>query len=168
MSQPFLAEIRIFSFNFPPKGWAFANGQLLPINQNQALFSLMGTFYGGDGIRTFGLPNLQGRVALHQGNSFVIGQQGGEQAVTLIASHMPSHTHTVQASNSLSGTRLKSPVAGTWAPGSADQLYSAAGGATLSPAAFATAGGSQPHENMMPYLTLTFCIALQGIYPSQN
>ena len=168
MSEPFLSEIKIVSFNFPPKGWAFANGQLLPINQNQALFSLMGTTYGGNGQTNFQLPNLQGKVAIHQGNGFTLGQQGGEQAVTLQTNQMPAHRHTAQANNSLSGTLQKSPVAGTWAPGSADQIYSGTGGSTMNSAAFANAGGSQPHNNLMPYLTLNFVIALQGIFPSQN
>ena len=168
MSEPFLSEIKIVSFNFPPKGWAFANGQLLPINQNQALFALMGTTYGGNGQTNFQLPNLQGKVAIHQGNGFTLGQQGGEQAVTLQTNQMPAHRHNAQANNSLSGTLQKSPVAGTWAPGSADQIYSSAAGATMNGAAFANAGGSQPHNNMMPYLTLNFVIALQGIFPSQS
>jgi microcystin-dependent protein len=114
------------------------------------------------------LPNLQGRVTVHQGSQFAIGQQGGEAAVTLLTNQMPAHRHTAQANNSLTGTLQKSPVAGTWAPGSADPLYSSTGGTNMSAAAIATVGGSQPHDNMMPYLTLSFCIALQGIYPSRN
>ena len=168
MSEPFLAEIRIFSFNFPPRGWALANGQLLPINQNQALFSLMGTYYGGNGQTNFQLPNLQGRVAVHQDSNFQIGQVGGEATVTLQTNQMPAHRHTAQANNSETGTLQKSPVLGSWAPGSADQIYSATGGSSMSPAAIATVGGNQPHDNMMPYLTLNFCIALQGIFPSRN
>jgi len=166
MSEPFLAELRIFSFNFPPKGWAFCNGQLLPINQNQALFSLMGTFYGGNGTTNFQLPNLQGRCAMHMGNGYVQGQAGGEATDVLPLNAMPPHTHLAIANNS--GTNQASPAGGSWSPGSADQIYSQTGTGTMSGAAIANAGQSQPHENMMPYLTLSFCIALQGIFPSQN
>jgi microcystin-dependent protein len=166
MSEPYLAEIRIFSFNFAPKGWAQCNGQLLPINQNQALFSLLGTMYGGNGQTNFQLPNLQGRCAMHTNGSHPQGQSAGEQSVTLTTSQIPSHTHNAIANNS--GTNQASPACGSWSPGSADQVYSTAGGANMSPSAIANAGQSQPHNNLMPYLTLTFCIALLGIFPSRN
>jgi microcystin-dependent protein len=165
MATPYLSEIRIFSFGFAPKGWALTNGQLLPINQNQALFSLLGTTYGGDGRTTFALPNLQGKVPIHMGSGFNLGQTGGEQNHTLSISELPSHTHTAQASANNGSTALPSgEVLGTFANlyGSATDLSS------LNPATLATAGGSQSHLNMQPFLTLSFCISLQGIFPSQN
>ena len=166
MSTPFLSEIKIVSFNFAPKGWALCNGQLLPINQNQALFSLLGTVYGGNGQTTFALPNLQGRVAMHVGNGHVLGESAGEASHTLIQSEMPTHVHTVAASSTATG--------GTASPngnflGGGNNVYSAPQSPTLlNPATVATVGNSQPHENMSPYLVLNFCIALQGIYPSRN
>lgn len=167
MSEPFISEIKIFSFNFPPKGWAFCNGQLLPINQNQALFSLMGTTYGGDGRQTFGLPNLQGRCAMHMGNGHTLGERGGEQSHTLNVSEMPAHTH-VPVGNSGSGDQ-PSPKGNYWATDNADAvLYNSTPNSAMSPAAVLPAGGSQAHNNMAPFLTLSFCIALQGIFPSQN
>ena len=165
MAEPFLGEIRIFSFNFPPKGWAFCNGQTLPINQNQALFSILGTTYGGNGQTTFALPNFQGRVPMHVGNGFVLGQSSGEQAHTLLITEMAAHTHLpVGSSNNASQA---SPAAAYWAT-TADGSYSSAATTNLAQQAIALAGGSQPHDNMSPYLTLTFCIALQGIFPSRN
>jgi len=166
MSEPFLGEIKIVSFNFPPKGWAFCDGQLLPINQNQALFSILGTTYGGDGRVNFGLPNFQGRVPLHVGNGFNLGQSGGEQTHTLQTSELPTHAHGVAASSS----------AGLLAPtnaffGESNQAaYSPPGsnGVAMNPAAVSVVGGSQPHQNMSPYLTLNFVIALQGIFPSRS
>jgi len=169
MSEPFLSEIKIMSFGFPPKGWAMCDGQLLPINQNQALFSLLGTTYGGDGRVNFGLPNLQGRTPIHLGNGHTLGELGGEQAHTLNISEIPTHTHTASAanvpatSNAPSNARMISQSAGA-------NMY-AAGTSNLgamAPQALASVGGSQAHLNMQPYLTLTFCIALQGIFPSQN
>jgi microcystin-dependent protein len=165
MATPYLSEIRIFSFGFAPKGWALCNGQLLPINQNQAIFSLLGTTYGGDGRVNFGLPNLQTRVPLHMGNGFVLGQLGGEQNHTLSMAEMPTHNHTWSATNSAAN-----------APGPASNLLGAAqeynnSGSNLVamyPGVLSTVGGSQPHLNMQPFLTLNFCIALQGIFPSQN
>jgi microcystin-dependent protein len=165
MADPFLSEIRVFSFNFPPKGWAFCNGQLLQINQNQALFALLGTTYGGNGQTTFGLPDLQGSVPIHMGNGFVLGERGGEQTHTLSISEVPTHTH-VASGTSDSGDTV---IPGGNLLGAAADLYGPATNLTpLAPASLANAGGSQPHENMQPYLVLNFCIALQGIFPSQN
>jgi microcystin-dependent protein len=166
MAEPFLSEIRIMSFVFAPKGWALCNGQLLPINQNQALFSLLGTTFGGDGRVNFALPDLQSRVPIHVGNGHTLGERGGEQAHTLSIAELPSHTHLVNASTSATG--------GTAGPngqflGSANNAYRSSGTpTTLRPDAVTTTGGSQAHLNMQPFLTLSFCIALQGIFPSQT
>ncbi len=175
MSSPFVAEIRIFGFNSAPKGWAFCDGQLLPISQNTALFSLLGTTYGGDGISTFALPNLQGMAPMQQGQGAglsqrFLGEQSGEQAVTLIESEIPAHAHGAQA---VSGAGGQNPGPGaTWADanqrGISEYAASGASNVAMSPLALSTAGGSQPHNNMMPYLVLNFCIALQGIYPARN
>ena len=165
MSQPFLAEIKIISWNFPPKGWAFCNGQLLPINQNQALFSILGTTYGGDGRVNFALPNLQGRVPFHVGNGLSLGEIGGEAAHTLNQSEMPQHTHTPVGSSTAAS--VPTPVGNLWA--SAGQtVYAGNSNSAMNPAAILPVGGSQPHNNMSPYLVLNFIIALQGIFPSQN
>lgn len=165
MGTPYLSEIRIFSFNFPPKGWAACNGQILPINQNQALFALLGTTYGGDGRVNFALPNLQGRIPIHTGGDFTLGQSGGEQAHTLIASEMPQHTHVpVGSSNAPSQA---SPANNLWAA-QTDGAYLPSANTTMNPASITNAGGSQPHDNMPPYSVLNFCIALQGIFPSRN
>lgn len=167
MSEPFLSEIKVFSFGFPPKGWALCDGQLLPINQNQGLFSLMGTTYGGDGRVNFGLPNLQGRCAMHMGNGHTLGERGGEQAHTLSLSEIPTHTHLV-ACNSGSGDQ-PGPKGQYWATDDAAAvLYNTTVNSTMNPAAIAFVGGSQAHLNMAPFLVLNFCIALQGIFPSQN
>jgi len=165
MSEPFISEIRIFGFNFAPKGWAFCNGQTLPINQNQALFSLLGTTYGGDGVTTFQLPNFQGRVPMHTGTGFTLGQTGGEQTHTLITNEMPGHTHVPQGSTD-SGTTVI-PTGSVLA--AASGLYgSATDLVSLSPQTLGVQGSGQPHDNMQPYLTLNFCIALVGIFPSRN
>jgi len=165
MAEPFLAEIRLMSFNFPPKGWAFCNGQLLAIGQNQALFSLLGTTYGGDGRTTFGLPNLQGRVPIHFGNGFTLGQAGGEQAHTLSIGELPTHVHSANATTANGAVAIP----GGAVLGAFNNAYGPATGLTaLDPATITNTGSSQPHQNMQPYLTLTFCIALQGIFPSQN
>jgi microcystin-dependent protein len=166
MSEPFLSEIKIMSFNFPPKGWAFCNGQLLPINQNQALFSLLGTTYGGDGRVNFGLPNLQGRVPIHMGQGFSLGQVGGEQAHTLITTELPQHTHT--PSGSTANPSVPGPGGNAWCASSSNPYSSQSGNAGMNPASITNTGGSQAHDNMSPYLVLSFCIALQGIFPSQN
>jgi microcystin-dependent protein len=167
MSEPFLSEIKIMGFNFPPKGWAFCNGQLLPINQNQALFSLVGTTYGGDGRVNFGLPNLQGRIPIHFGNGHILGQLGGEVNHTLTISEIPTHVHSLSGTSNTGNLII---AAGNLPATSPTQLYEAPDNnlVAMNPASIANAGGSQPHPNMQPYLVLSFCIALQGIYPSQN
>jgi microcystin-dependent protein len=165
MAEPFLSEIRIFSFNFPPKGWAFCNGQLLPINQNQALFALLGTTYGGNGQTNFALPNLRGRVPISFGNGHTLGEAAGSSAVTITQQQMPQHLHFVQASGDAGDT----PTAvGNFFAGALDVYGTAANLQAIRPDSVANVGGSQPHTNMMPYLVLNFCIALQGIFPSPN
>ena len=168
MSEPFLSEIKIASFNFAPKGWTLCNGQLLPINQNQALFSLLGTTYGGDGRVNFGLPDLRGRLAMHMGNGHTLGERGGEEAHTVIQSEMPAHTHFMPATSAVGDAFV--PATHIPAGSAPDQIYSAGSNnmAAMNPAMVTTVGGSQPHNNMMPYLTLAFIIALQGIFPSQT
>jgi microcystin-dependent protein len=168
MAEPFLSEIRIMSFGFPPKGWALCDGQLLPINQNQALFSLLGTTFGGDGRVNFGLPNLQGRAPIHVGSGHTLGERGGEQAHTLSISELPTHTHTLNASK----TDGDAPVPATATAGdvlarTVNQIYGPPTGLTaLVPGTVTNVGGSQAHLNMQPFLVLNFCIALQGIFPS--
>jgi microcystin-dependent protein len=164
MAEPFLGEIKIVSFDFPPKGWALCNGQLLPINQNQALFSLLGTTYGGDGRVNFALPNLQGRTPAHMGDGLVQGEAGGEESHTLTQAEMPQHSHLWQATNG-NGT---TPIPGNTTLLAAFNNGYNAGGSPVSPPLLGNAGGSQPHNNMQPYLVLNFIIALQGIFPSQN
>jgi len=166
MSDPFLSEIRLFSFNFPPKGWALCNGQLLPINQNQALFSLLGTTYGGNGQTTFALPDLRGRVPIHQGNGFTLGQRGGEEAHTLTVSELPTHTHTLNASTT-AANGIDNPT-GRVLGGANDLYHTPASLTTMNGGTVATTGGSQPHPNMQPYGVLNFGIALVGIFPSHN
>lgn len=168
MAEPFLSELRLFSFNFPPKGWAFCNGQFLPINQNQALFSLLGTTYGGNGQTTFALPDLRGRVPIHFGSGFTLGQAAGQQAHTLTISELPEHMHFLQATTAVVNNAIpnNTELLGSTAP---NDFYT--GPAALTPLALGTVGnvgGSQPHMNMQPFLTLSWCIALQGIFPSQN
>ncbi len=165
MSTPFIAEIKIMSFNFPPKGWALCNGQLLPINQNQALFSLLGTTYGGDGRTTFALPNLQGRVPFHVGNGHTLGERGGEEAHTLNLSEIPPHTHSPVGSSNVANAAA--PTGNLWASFTSG-AYSAASNTSLNPASITNTGGSQAHNNLSPFLVLNFCIALQGIFPSRN
>jgi microcystin-dependent protein len=172
MADPFVAEIRIFPFNFAPKGWAFCDGQLLPISQNTALFSLLGTTYGGDGKSNFALPDLQGRAPMHPGQGpglslHDLGETGGSQTVTLLESEISAHSHAVSASQA-DGTS-QSPVGEKLATGVGIGQYAAPGGLTqLSPNALTSTGGSQPHNNMQPYLTLNFNIALQGIFPPRG
>ncbi len=165
MSTPFLGEIKIISWTFAPKGWAFCNGQLLPIAQNQALFSLLGTTYGGNGQTTFALPDLRGCVPFHVGGGLAQGQRAGEQAHTLTLQELPTHTHVpLGSSNSANAV---SPAENVWASFSGDG-YATTANTTLNPESITNTGGSQPHENMSPYLVLNFCIALQGIFPSRN
>lgn len=162
----YLSEIRIFSFAFAPRYWALCNGQLLPINQNQALFSLLGTTYGGNGQTTFALPDLRGRVPMHWGNGMVQGQTAGEANHTLTIQEMPAHNHIALASTA--GPTVNTPAGNTWASNTGYSPYSATGGSTMSPDTLSNTGGSQGHNNMSPYLTLNFCIALSGIFPSRN
>ena len=176
MADPFVGEIRMFGFNFAPTGWAMCNGQLMPISQNTALFSLLGTFYGGDGRTTFALPNLQGQAPVHQGqgpglSQRFIGENSGSTNVTLLTTEMPSHTHTAGCLNSGAGL-LASPQNNVWA-GAAGRtppsLYSNAGpNSPMSPQATSISGGGLPHNNMPPYLVLNFCIALQGVFPPRS
>ena len=165
MAEPFLSEIRIMSFNFAPKGWAMCNGQLLPINQNQALFSLLGTTFGGDGRVNFALPDLRARVPIHVGSGHTLGERGGEQAHTLSIAEIPTHTHVASATSTLADTNASTNnlLAGV------NNGYTGPAALTpLLPSTIANVGGSQAHLNMQPFLTLTFCIALQGIFPSPN
>jgi microcystin-dependent protein len=168
MSEPFLSEIKLVSFNFAPKGWALCNGQALPINQNQALFALLGTTYGGNGQTTFNLPNLRGQVPIHMGNGHTLGETGGSTAVTVNIQQLPTHLHTLNASASPAATS-NIPTGNVLGNSNPNNLY---GPPTtleaLNPATVSNVGGSQPHTNMMPYLVLNFIIALQGIFPSQT
>jgi microcystin-dependent protein len=165
MAEPFLSEIRIMSFNFPPKGWAFCNGQLLPINQNQALFSLLGTTFGGNGQTTFALPDLRGRTPIHVGSGHTLGERAGEQAQTLSIAQLPTHTHTFSAAATDGDT--VTPTGNR--PGQFSNLYRAPTNfVAMDPASVSNTGGSQAHLNMQPFLTLSFSIALQGIFPSPN
>lgn len=165
MSTPFLSEIKIWSCNYAPKGWAFCDGALLSIQQNAALFSLLGTNYGGDGIRTFGLPNLQGRVPMHVGQGFALAGSGGEQAHTLTVAEIPGHNHPAYGTS----TAGSSPIPDGNLLGAADGVYTpSANTTTLQPATIASNVGGQPHSNLQPYLALNFCIALQGVFPTQS
>jgi microcystin-dependent protein len=165
MSDPFLSEVKIVSFNFAPRGWAFCNGQLLPINQNQALFSLLGTTYGGNGQTNFALPNLQGRIPIHFGNGHTLGESSGEENHTLNINELASHVHPVGASNVDPNQGL--PTGNMWANG-AGAYSSSPADSSMNPASISNAGGSQPHTNLQPFLVLNFIIALQGIFPSRN
>lgn len=165
MGTPFLAEIRLVGFNFAPKGWALCNGQLLPINQNQALFSLLGTMYGGNGQTNFALPDLRGRTPIHMGAGFTQGESAGEEVHTLIVSEMPAHNHLVSASSG--GPNQGSPTGNEWAALNSGYSTNAPDG-VMGPSAVSSAGGSQPHTNVQPYLVLNYVIALSGIFPSRN
>jgi microcystin-dependent protein len=169
MGTPFLGEIKIISWNFPPRGWAFCNGQLMPINQNQALFSLLGTTYGGDGRVNFALPNLQGRTPVHIGQGIIQGQAAGETAHTLTMSEMVAHTHTPVATST--AANLATPSGNLWASGGQQVYFNpppATAPTNMAGQAMSNVGGSQAHDNMSPYLVLNFIIALQGIFPSRN
>ena len=174
MADPFVAEIRIFPFNFAPKGWAFCDGQLMPLSQNTALFSLLGTTYGGDGKSNFALPNLQGAAPMHPGQGpglslHDLGETGGSQTVTLLESEIPAHSHTLMCLPVPADGQY--PANGSIARVIGAQPYSPSAGAPLvnmSPSALTPAGGDAPHNNMMPYLTFNFCIALQGVFPPRS
>ena len=166
MAEPFLSEIRLMSFNFAPKGWALCNGQLLPINQNQGLFSLLGTTFGGDGRVNFALPDFRGRVPVHVGGSMTLGERGGETSHTVSTGELPTHTHTIQASGDQATTNTPSAGVVPSASVAANLYGSPTNLVAMAPNALGNTGGSQPHENRQPYLTLNFSIALQGIFPS--
>ncbi|MBF6595121.1 MAG: phage tail protein [Thermaceae bacterium] len=171
--DPFVAEIRIFAGNFPPKGWALCNGQLLPISQNTALFSLLGATYGGDGKSNFALPNLQGSAPMHPGQGpglslHNLGESGGSPTVTLLASEMPAHSHALQAINDIADSATPNPNEGLARGVNLQPYASVAPNSALSPQAVGVVGSSQPHNNLQPYLTLTFIIALQGVFPPRS
>ena len=175
MADPFVAEVRIFPFNFPPKGWAFCNGQLLPISQNTALFSLLGTTYGGDGKSTFALPDLQGSAPMHPGQGpglslHDLGETGGSETVTLLQSEIPVHTHILRANTNMGDTPAPAGNAALARPGTINvyQTNTSSNLSPMAPEALAPAGGGLPHNNMMPYLALNFCIALQGVFPPRG
>lgn len=168
MAEPFLGEIRLMSFNHAPKGWAMCNGQFLPINQNQALFSLLGTTYGGNGQTTFALPDLRSKTPIHKGNGHTLGETGGEQAHTITIAEMPTHAHVLNATNTVGNTIVPSGNA-VFANVAPSQVFSGPQNlGAMHPSVVTNTGGSQAHLNMQPFLTLTFCIALQGIFPSPN
>lgn len=174
MADPFVAEVRIFPFNFPPKGWAFCDGQLLPLSQNTALFSLLGTTYGGDGKSNFALPNMQGNACMHPGQGpglslHDLGETGGSQTVTLLESEIPSHNHGMNAQNAPT-SQVADPTGATFARPASGNLFTTnlTSPVNMASNALAPAGGDQPHNNMMPYLTLNFCIALQGVFPPRT
>ncbi|MEA2870126.1 MAG: hypothetical protein QOH67_102 [Hyphomicrobiales bacterium] len=172
MAEPFLGEIRIMSFGYNPQGWAMCNGQFLPINQNQALFSLLGTTYGGNGQTTFALPDLRGQVPIHRGSGFTQGQKGGEQAHTVTISELPTHTHVLSGSSAVGNAINPRPqnTSGTLFAQDPGKAYfpSLQSATALNSGSIGPVGGSQAHLNMQPFLVLNFCIALQGIFPSQN
>jgi microcystin-dependent protein len=168
MGSPFVGEIRLVGFNFAPQGWAFCNGAILPISQNDVLFSLIGTTYGGDGQSTFALPDLKGRVPIHQGAGFVVGERSGVENITLLNSQMPVHNHLVMAAAGVGNQA--SPAGGTFAASVARQYSGppAALTTTMAPASVASSGGNQPHDNMLPFLAVNYIISLFGIYPSRS
>jgi microcystin-dependent protein len=168
MAEPFLGEVKIVSFNFAPKGWALCNGQLLPINQNQALFSLFGTTYGGNGQTNFALPNLQGRTPMSQGDGFTMGQAGGQTSHTVTINELPQHQHFLIFSNQPGNTVSPSPTVVPARGGTNSYAPASNTLVTMATTALTFAGGSQPHTNLQPYLVLNMIVALQGIYPSQN
>lgn len=180
MSEPFLGELKMISWNFAPKGWAFCDGQLLPINQNQALFSLFGTVYGGNGQTNFALPDLRGRAPIHIGSGFVQGQTGGQEAHTITITEMPQHTHFLTADGiTVATSNVNTPAAGrsigqsigvpSQGSNFSVNIYdTAVPGATMAPGTVSSIGGSQPHENRQPFLVINWIVALQGVFPSRN
>ena len=169
MSTPFVAEIRIFPYNFAPSGWAFCDGQLTPISQNTALFSLLGTQYGGDGRTTFALPNLSGRMPRHPADNHFQGEAGGSETVTLLSTNLPAHSHSFAARNAVAGSSpVQSPSAAFVGPAPTRAFTSAVPDTTLAATAAGPAGGNSPHNNMSPYLAMNFCIALQGVFPPRS
>ena len=170
MSNQFVGEIRVFGFGFAPRGWALCQGQLIAINTNQALFALLGTMYGGNGVQNFALPDLRGRSPVHRGNEIVQGEMTGTESVTLLTTQLPQHNHLMNATT-VAGTR-RPAISGIFAADTTtpSSFYAAPGTGmtTLNPQAIQSNGGGQPHDNMQPFLTLNFCIALQGIFPSRN
>lgn len=164
--EPFLGEIQLFPYEFAPKGWAFCEGQLLSVAQNQALFSLLGTYYGGNGSTTFALPDLRGRAPVHVGNSIQLGQKGGEEAHIVTVNEMPSHTHQAKSITETGGSL--SPKDAVWAGNTSTDTYSSNINVLMNSSALSTTGGNQAHPNMQPYIVLNYCIALQGIYPTRN
>ena len=169
MSEPFLAEIRMVGFNFAPRGWAFCDGQILPINQNQSLYSLLGTTYGGDGRTTFGLPDLRGRTPIHFDSDHSLGQSGGTESVTLTQAELPQHTHDFNVT-SADATEQRASIVGdsVLAKANVDMYKTGTGDTNLIPATISSAGANQAHNNMQPVLTVGFAIALQGLFPSRN
>ena len=167
MSSPYIGEIRMFAGNFAPAGWAFCNGALVPISENDALFSLIGTTYGGDGETTFALPNIQSRVPVHQGNGFILGETGGAEQVTLTLNQIPSHAHVPLANDGGSGNPVNSPAGSVWSGWTGGGYSAQVPAAAMNAAAVGMTGGSQPHDNMMPFLALNFIISLFGVYPTQ-
>lgn len=172
MAEPYLGEIRMFSGNYAPQDWCVCDGRLLNISQNQALFSLLGTTYGGDGITTFGVPDLRGRAVVHQGRSttgsqFTLGQMAGQETVTLAVAQVPVHTHVVQADPVVAEATGATPTNAFWGSGAANAYSNVAPNAQMAPGLCSAAGGSTPHQNMMPFLVINFILALQGVYPSR-
>ena len=168
MATPYIGEIRIFAGNFAPQEWAICDGSLIPRTQNETLFNLIGTTYGGDGQTTFALPNLQSRSPVHQGNGYVIGQSGGVETVTLTTAQLPAHTHVPQAATDANSPPLNSPANAVWSGWTGAQFSSQAPTLSLGPSAVGSTGSSQPHDNMVPFQVITFIIALYGVYPSQS
>jgi microcystin-dependent protein len=170
MGTPILGEIKIISWNFAPQGWAFCNGQFLPINQNQALFSILGTTYGGNGQTTFALPDFRGKVPIHQGNGFVVGEKAGQEVHTLTLAEMPAHNHFMNVSTTSTDNAATSGNSNYWGKTADNTLLYASGqgNSAMASATCGPIGGSQPHENRQPYLVLNFIIALQGVFPSRN
>ena len=168
MSDPYIGEIRMFGGNFEPAGWAFCNGQLVPIADNDALFTLIGTTYGGDGQASFALPDLQGRVPIHQGNGFVLGQKAGVESVALTGAQLPIHTHAFLASQDQGSTTNPPGHLAASIPGGGSVYIQDSASVALAQQSLMTVGGSQPHENMQPFLTVSFIISLSGVFPPQN